>query len=118
MKRHEVEILLRAGHRQTEAARLTGVPLFSVKRIAQEGPVVHVDDAERVKRQIGNKVRLPTRRRKQPSRRRRRFRGSSVLVQPEQSAEMSEPHTERDRGEHCEPHQARMFHNHWYLQQQ
>ncbi len=54
LKRHEVEILLRAGHRKTEVARLTGVSLCSVKRIAQEGPVVHVDEAvKRAKRQIG-----------------------------------------------------------------
>ena len=54
LKRHEVEILLRAGHRKTEVARLTGVSLCSVKRIAEENPVVHVDDAaERTKRQIG-----------------------------------------------------------------
>jgi len=45
LKRHEVEILLKAGHRKTEVARLTGVSLCSVKRIAQEGPVMHVDDA-------------------------------------------------------------------------
>src|SRR5437660_5626526 len=54
LKRHEVEILLRAGHAKTEVVRLTGVSLCSVKRIAQESPVVHVDDAAgRAKRQIG-----------------------------------------------------------------
>ena len=54
LKRHEVEILLKAGHGKTEVARLTGVSLCSVKRIAQEGPVVHVDDAaERAQRQVG-----------------------------------------------------------------
>ncbi len=54
LKRHEVEILLRTGHPKTEVVRLTGVSLCSVKRIAQESPVVHVDDgAERAKRQIG-----------------------------------------------------------------
>src|SRR5215469_18336000 len=54
LKRHEVEILLRAGHRKTEVARLTAVSLCSVKRIAQESPVAHVDDKiERSKRQIG-----------------------------------------------------------------
>ena len=54
LKRHEVEILLKAGHRKTEVARLTGVSLCSVKRIAQEGPVMHVDDAaERAQRQVG-----------------------------------------------------------------
>jgi DNA invertase Pin-like site-specific DNA recombinase len=44
LKRHEVEILLKAGHGKAEVARLAGVSLCSVKRIAQEGPVVHVDD--------------------------------------------------------------------------
>src|SRR5256885_15983374 len=59
LKRHEVEILLRAGHGKTEVARLTGVSLCSVKRIAQESPVVHVDDAaERSKRQIGRPSRV------------------------------------------------------------
>ena len=54
LRRHEVEILLRAGRAKTEVARLTGVSLCSVKRIAQESLVVHVDDAaERAKRQIG-----------------------------------------------------------------
>ena len=55
LKRHEVEILLKAEHGKAEVARLAGVSLCSVKRIAQEGPVVHVDDqaAERAKRQIG-----------------------------------------------------------------
>ena len=54
LKRHEVEILLKAGHAKTEVARLSGVLLRSVKRIAEEEPVVHVDDqAERSKRQIG-----------------------------------------------------------------
>jgi transposase len=54
LKRHEVEILLKAGHAKTEVARLSGVSLRTVKRIAEERPVEHVDDArERVKRQIG-----------------------------------------------------------------
>jgi hypothetical protein len=59
LKRHEVEILLKAGHRKTEVARLTGVSLCSVKRIAQEGPVVQVDDAaERAQRQVGQPSRV------------------------------------------------------------
>jgi transposase len=54
LKRHEVEILLKAGHRKTEVAGLTGISLRSVKRIAEESAVVHVDDvAERGKRRIG-----------------------------------------------------------------
>jgi transposase len=54
LKRHEVEILLKAGHSKAEVARLAGVSLCSVKRIAEEVPVIHVDDvAEREKRGIG-----------------------------------------------------------------
>jgi transposase len=54
LKRHEVEILLKAGHSKAEVARLAGVSLCSVKRMAEEVPVVHVDDAaEREKRRIG-----------------------------------------------------------------
>ena len=54
LKRHEVEILLKAGHRKSEVARLAGVSLCSVKRIAGEAAVVQVDDAvERERRRIG-----------------------------------------------------------------
>src|SRR6516225_10072039 len=42
LKRHEVEVLLKAGHRKTEVARMSGVSLRSVKRIAEEEAVVHV----------------------------------------------------------------------------
>jgi hypothetical protein len=45
LERHEVEILLKAGRSKAEVARLTRVSLCSVKRIAEEVPVVHVDDA-------------------------------------------------------------------------
>ena len=59
LKRHEVEILLKAGHAKTEVARLSGVSLRSVKRIAEERPVEHVEDArERAKRQIGRPSRV------------------------------------------------------------
>ena len=59
LKRHEVEILLRAGHRKSEVAQLAGVSLCSVKRIAEESPVVHVDDAkERAERKIGRPSRV------------------------------------------------------------
>lgn len=54
LKRHEVEILLKAHHSKAAVARLAGVSLRSVHRIAEEVPVVHVDDAvEREKRRIG-----------------------------------------------------------------
>jgi transposase len=59
LKRHEVEILLKAGHSKSEVARLAGVSLCSVKRIAQERPVLHVDDvAERSERRIGRPSRV------------------------------------------------------------
>jgi len=41
LKRHEIEILLKAGHPKTEVARLAGVSARSVHRIAEESPVVH-----------------------------------------------------------------------------
>ncbi len=54
LKRHEIEILLKAGHPKTEVARLAGVSARSVHRIAEESPVVHVNDsAERTQRHIG-----------------------------------------------------------------
>jgi len=54
LKRHEIEVLLKAGHAKIEVAGLAGVSLSSIKRISSGAPVVHVDDAaERAKRQIG-----------------------------------------------------------------
>ena len=48
LKRHEIEILLKAGHPKTEVARLAGVSARSVD------PVVDVNDsAERAQRHIG-----------------------------------------------------------------
>lgn len=54
LKRHEIQVLLKAGHSQAEVAQLTGASLRSVKRVAKEGDVRHVDDAaERLSRGIG-----------------------------------------------------------------
>ena len=54
LKRHEIEILLKAGHPKTEVARLTGVSARSVHRIAEENPIVEIHDAaERAQRHIG-----------------------------------------------------------------
>ena len=54
VKSSRSRILLKAGHSKAGVARLPGVSLCSVKRIAEEVPVVHVDDAaEREKRRIG-----------------------------------------------------------------
>jgi transposase len=59
LKRHEVQILLKAGHPKTEVARLSGVSLRSVNRIAEEESVVQVDDkAERIQRHIGRPSRV------------------------------------------------------------
>lgn len=54
LKRHEIEILLKTGHPKTEVARLAGVSARSVHRIAEENPIVDVNDsAERALRHIG-----------------------------------------------------------------
>ena len=54
LKRHEIQVLLDAGHTQAEVARLAKVSERSVRRIAGEPAVEHVDDErERAKRRIG-----------------------------------------------------------------
>jgi len=54
LKRHEVQVLLKAGHTRVESARLAGVSVSSVKRIAEETAVQDVaDSAERARRGIG-----------------------------------------------------------------
>jgi transposase len=54
LKRHQIKVLLEAGHTQADAARLSGVSVSSVRRVAAEPAVEHVDDhAERVGRGIG-----------------------------------------------------------------
>src|SRR5258706_10001 len=54
LKRHEIKVLLKAGHAQSEVAKLAGVSLRSVKRVVKEGDIEHVDDAAaRVERGIG-----------------------------------------------------------------
>jgi hypothetical protein len=46
LKRHEVEILLKAGHPKAEVARLAGVSLRSVNRIAEEANRAHFSGHE------------------------------------------------------------------------
>jgi transposase len=54
IKRHEVQVLRRAGHSQTEVSRLTGISLSEIRRIEAEEPVENYDDAaERRRRGIG-----------------------------------------------------------------
>jgi transposase len=52
--RHEVQVLLRAGHTQTDAASRAGVSVRAVRRILAEDAVTHVDDeVERRARSVG-----------------------------------------------------------------
>ena len=54
LKRHEVQVLRRAGHTLMEVAALSGVSVGTVRRIEAEAAVETVDNgAERAKRQIG-----------------------------------------------------------------
>lgn len=54
LKRHEVQVLLGAGHTQAEVASFSGISVSAVRRIAREAAVQHVDDgAERQVRRIG-----------------------------------------------------------------
>jgi hypothetical protein len=54
LKRHEVQVLRRAGHGLKEVAKLAGVSQSSVQRIEGEAPVVALDvAAERTRRGVG-----------------------------------------------------------------
>jgi transposase len=54
LKRHEIQVLRRAGHAQTDVAELAGVSLGSVRRVEREAAVTHIDTAtERERRAIG-----------------------------------------------------------------
>jgi len=54
LKRHEIQVLRRAGHAQLEVATLAGVSLGSVRRVAREPDVTQIDNTrERERRDIG-----------------------------------------------------------------
>ena len=54
LTRHEVQVLLRAGHSQRDVAHRTGVSVRAIRRIGQEGRPPDADDArERKARRIG-----------------------------------------------------------------
>ena len=54
LKRHEIQVLRRAGHPQVEVATLAGVSLGSVRRVAREPAVTQIDNTqERERREIG-----------------------------------------------------------------
>lgn len=54
LKRHEIQVLRRAGHAQTEVAELAGVSRRSVQRVDEEPEVTHLDTTNaREQRAIG-----------------------------------------------------------------
>ena len=54
LKRHEVQVLRRAGHTWKEIAALSGVSVRTVRRIAVEADITTIDNAaERARRQVG-----------------------------------------------------------------
>jgi transposase len=54
LKRHEIQVLRKAGHSQREVARLAGVGERSVRRVEAEPAITTVDDtAEKARRGIG-----------------------------------------------------------------
>ena len=54
LKRHEIQVLRRAGHAQVEVAKLAGVSLGSVRRVGREPEVTQIDTPqERARREIG-----------------------------------------------------------------
>ena len=54
LKRHEIQVLRRAGHTWSEIAALSGVSVRTARRVAAEDAVTTVDNAaERARRQVG-----------------------------------------------------------------
>jgi transposase len=45
LKRHEIQVLRRAGHSQIEVATLAGVGRRTVQRVGSEAAVTHIDSA-------------------------------------------------------------------------
>jgi len=50
LERHKIQVLLEAGHAQRDVAERTGASIKTVRRVAQEDAVAHVDDAREAKR--------------------------------------------------------------------
>src|SRR5690606_38266316 len=54
LKRHEIQVLLRAGHSQADVSARTGVSADTVRRVKREAEVTSADDAAaRRERKIG-----------------------------------------------------------------
>jgi transposase len=61
LKRHEVQVLRRAGHTWKEIAVLSGVSVRTVRRIAAETDITTIDNAaERARRQVGRPSKADT----------------------------------------------------------
>jgi hypothetical protein len=45
LKRHEIQVLRRAGHTLTEVAQLSGVSVRTVQRVVEEDAITTVDNA-------------------------------------------------------------------------
>jgi hypothetical protein len=59
LKRHEIQVLRRAGHKLPEVAKLAGVSVRSVQRVEAEPAVSHVDTAAaRGERKTGREAEL------------------------------------------------------------
>jgi hypothetical protein len=85
LKRHEIQVLRRAGHTLTAVAQLSGVSVRTVQRVVEEDAITTVDNAaERARREVGRPstaeayrevlVATVTRRTRRQSRRRGRAR--------------------------------------------
>jgi len=61
LKRHEIQVLRRAGHTWKEVAAFSGVSVRTVRRIAAETEVTTVDSATERARRQGGGPRRPTR---------------------------------------------------------
>ena len=54
VRRHEIQVLRRAGHSLVETAKQVGVSQSSVQRVEAEAPIASFDtEAERAKRGVG-----------------------------------------------------------------
>jgi hypothetical protein len=59
LKRHEIQVLRKAGHGQVEVAELVGVSERTVRAVEREPPVASTDDrAERERRRIGRPAKV------------------------------------------------------------
>jgi hypothetical protein len=46
LKRHEIQVLVKAGHIQTEVAQIAGVSVRTVRQVAEEAAVKRIDESK------------------------------------------------------------------------